>query len=70
MNSFTLDIDVTYETQDGLEFPTRLYAEVTKATDFFAARAQAIGRFEQARHVEVTDYSVANQSDYNDWLRS
>jgi hypothetical protein len=69
MKHFTLDIDVTYETADGLEFQQRLYCEITKTENFFTKRSETMERFEKARGVTITEYEVSNQSDYNEWLQ-
>jgi hypothetical protein len=69
MNTFTLDIDVTYETADGLEFQQRLYCEIKKNENFFTKRTETMERFEKLRNVTINEYEVSNQSDYNEWLR-
>jgi len=69
MKSFILDIDVTYETMDGLEFEQRIYLEVVKTDNFFQKRTELLERFEKAQGgVDIVGYEVANQGDYNNWL--
>lgn len=69
METFILDIDVTYETADGLEFQQRIYQEVKKEENFFTKRNEAMERFEKVKGVDITEYEVSNQAEYNEWLQ-